>query len=38
MSRAKRDELSPLSVEERGWLERIGRPQNEPVSHVLRAK
>jgi hypothetical protein len=38
MSGQKRDELRPLSEEERKWLERISRSQSEPARHVMRAK
>jgi transposase len=38
MTRRQKDPLRPLTEEERGWLEQIGRAQSEPASHVARAK
>jgi len=38
MTRRKKDPLRLLTEEEQNWLERIGRSQREPASHVARAK
>jgi transposase len=38
MTRRREDPLRPLTAEEREVLERISRAQNEPASHVARAK
>ena len=38
MTRRQKDPLRALTEEERSWLERISRSQNEPASHVARAK
>jgi transposase len=38
MTRRKREQLRPMSEDERTWLERISRSQSEPSSHVVRAK
>jgi len=37
MTRRKKDPLCTLT-DERAWLERISRSQNEPAAHVIRAK
>lgn len=38
MTGRKKDPLRKVTAEEREWLERIGRSQSEPASHVIRAK
>ena len=38
MTRHLKDPLRTLTSTEREWLERISRSQNEPASHVIRAK
>lgn len=38
MSRRKKEPLRPLTEDERTWLKRISRSQNEASSHVARAK
>jgi transposase len=38
MSRRKKEPLRTLTEDERTWLKRISRSQNEPSSHVARAK
>jgi transposase len=38
MTGRKKDPLRKITEEEREWLERIGRSQSEPASHVIRAK
>ena len=38
MSRCRKDPLRPLTLDERTVLEQIARAQNEPASHVARAK
>ena len=38
MSRRKKEPLRALTDDEQTWLKRISRSQNEPSSHVARAK
>lgn len=38
MSRRRNDPLRPLTLDERTVLEQVARSQNEPASHVARAK
>lgn len=38
MSRRKKEPLRPLTEAEKSQLEQISRAQNEPASHVIRAK
>src|SRR5262245_27412092 len=38
MSRRQKDPLRLLTPDEQQWLERIGRSQSDPASHVARAK
>ena len=38
MTRRKKDPLRSLTAKEREVLEQLGRSQNEPTSHVARAK
>ena len=35
MTGRKKDPLRKITEEEREWLERIGRSQSEPASHVI---
>ena len=38
VTRKKKDTLRTLTEEEKSWLERISRSQNEPAAHGIRAK
>jgi transposase len=38
MTRTQMEPLRALTEEEKSWLERISRSQNEPAGHVTRAK
>jgi transposase len=38
MTRRQKDPLRALTLDEQQWLERIGRSQSDPASHVLRAR